>query len=68
MGKGKITQHHGELNNANIFQNTFESVWFKFKPFSVSNDIKSLQEASKNKRDYSYVQDILFTATSALYI
>lgn len=52
MKKRKIVQNHDELKKrVNIFQNTFGSVQFKFKPFSISNDVKSLQETSSNKRD-----------------
>lgn len=37
--KDKITQNHNELKKANIFQNRFGSIQFKFKSISVSNDV-----------------------------
>lgn len=68
MKKENYTKSWGIEKKSTHFQNTFESAKFKFKPFSVSNDIKSLQETSSNKKGYSYVQDILLTEASVLYI
>lgn len=45
------TKSRGIEKKVNIFQNTFESAQLKFKPFSVSNDMKSQQETSGNKKD-----------------